>query len=93
MIKYPFKYISKGVDHVRYAIQKSKLNDEIGPSVDTNRGPTTTDENGRCMNELQKILDGRYICPHEAAWQILDFHIHYRHPPVWILSIHEENTQ
>lgn len=42
---------------------------------------------------FKKNLDGRYICPHEVAWQILDFHIHYRHPPVWILSVHEENTQ
>nr|KAJ0207917.1 hypothetical protein LSAT_V11C500254110 [Lactuca sativa] len=49
------------------------------------------------MSYLKKInknyLDGRYICPHEAAWRIFDFPIHHRNPAVQVLSIHEENTQ
>nr|KAJ0221296.1 hypothetical protein LSAT_V11C200061200 [Lactuca sativa] len=65
MIKYLFKYISKGVDRVRYAIEKSEPNDEASLSIDTNKGPTTTDKNGRCINEVQNFLDGRYICPPE----------------------------
>lgn len=85
MIKYLFKYISKGVDRIRYVIQKNEETDDIGMTDRMNKELPA--------NEIQNFLDGRYICPHEAAWRILDFHIHHRHPPVQILTVHEENMQ
>ncbi|CAI9290023.1 unnamed protein product [Lactuca saligna] len=93
MIKYLFKYISKGADRVRYAIQKAEsprasASVTVDSHHNTHGGSAVTP-----VNEVQNFLDGRYICPHEAAWRILNFHIHHRYPPVQILSVHEQNMQ
>ncbi|CAI9296553.1 unnamed protein product [Lactuca saligna] len=56
MIKYLFKYISKGVDRVRFTLQTSEANT-----------PTTSSTIPVTVNEIKSFLDGRYICPHEAA--------------------------
>ncbi|KAL3633804.1 hypothetical protein CASFOL_022566 [Castilleja foliolosa] len=45
------------------------------------------------VNEVKNFVDGRYICPHEAAWRILNFPIHERNPAVEILAVHLENMQ
>nr|KAJ0216601.1 hypothetical protein LSAT_V11C300119100 [Lactuca sativa] len=87
MIKYLFKYISKGADRVRYTIQKAEQPDESTPVI------TSGNQDAPQNPQVKNFLDGRYICPHEAAWRILNFHIHLRHPPVQVLSVHEENMQ
>ncbi|KAL3638423.1 hypothetical protein CASFOL_017794 [Castilleja foliolosa] len=45
------------------------------------------------VNEVTNYLDGRYICPHEAAWRILNFPIHERNLAVEILAVHLEDMQ
>ncbi|KAL3627968.1 hypothetical protein CASFOL_028070 [Castilleja foliolosa] len=82
MIKYLFKYISKGADRVRFSISKS----DSSPAADL-------DTTIPAMNEVKSFIDGRYICPHEAAWRILDFPIHERNPAVEVLDVHLENMQ
>ncbi|XP_004301602.1 PREDICTED: uncharacterized protein LOC101297157 [Fragaria vesca subsp. vesca] len=69
LIKYLFKYISKGPDRARVGIQ-SDLNDEIAA-----------------------YLNCRYISPPEAAWRLLEYPIHSRHPPVELLKIHLPGQQ
>lgn len=82
MIKYLFKYVSKGMERVKFVIHK----DADAASCSTPTEPVVIDE-------ICSYLDGRYICPHEASWHILDFPIHKRHLPVTILPVHLPNTQ
>ncbi|KAL3642121.1 hypothetical protein CASFOL_012936 [Castilleja foliolosa] len=82
MIKYLFKYISKGADRVRFCISRSENVSAVDP-----------DSAAAAVNEVQNFVDGRYICPHEASWRILNFPIHERTPAVEILAVHLENMQ
>ncbi|XP_076918476.1 uncharacterized protein LOC143578911 [Bidens hawaiensis] len=82
LIKYLFKYISKGADRVRYTITSSQC---LTDASQQQQQPH--------LNEIQNFLDGRFICPHEACWRILNFHIHERNPAVQSLVVHLENMQ
>ncbi|CAI9281030.1 unnamed protein product [Lactuca saligna] len=93
MIKYFFKYISKGTDRVRYIIQKDVGVNDVGPSNTVNEQLDVICQEKQRIDEIKMHLDGRYICPHEAAWRIFDFPIHHRNPMVQVLLVHEENSQ
>ena len=82
MIKYLFKYISKGADRVRAKITRS-----LGEPPDKVVNKMNN------INEIQNFVDARFICPHEAAWRIFNFDIHHRNPPVQVLAVHLENMQ
>ncbi|KAM0041949.1 putative DNA helicase Pif1, helitron helicase-like domain-containing protein [Helianthus debilis subsp. tardiflorus] len=82
LIKYLFKYISKGADRIRYTIKKSPSLTEDTHTADSPH-----------VDEIRNFLDARFICPHEASWRILNFLIHDRNPPVQILVVHLENMQ
>ncbi|KAL3618734.1 hypothetical protein CASFOL_037396 [Castilleja foliolosa] len=82
MIKYLFKYISKGADRVRFCITKSHEAAAVDP-----------DATLPVINEVKNFLDGRYICPHEASWRILNFPIHERTPAVEVLAVHLQDMQ
>ncbi|KAL3635911.1 hypothetical protein CASFOL_020458 [Castilleja foliolosa] len=82
MIKYLFKYISKGADRIRFRISSS------GDAADTGVDTIVPE-----LNEVKNFVDGRYICPHEAAWRILNFPIHERTPSVETLAVHLEGMQ
>ncbi|KAK9064972.1 hypothetical protein SSX86_016355 [Deinandra increscens subsp. villosa] len=45
------------------------------------------------IDEIRNFVDGRFICPHEAAWRILNYNIHCRHPAVQALAVHLEGKQ
>nr|XP_043633624.1 uncharacterized protein LOC122604826 [Erigeron canadensis] len=83
LVKYLFKYISKGPDRIRYAISR----------------PSTTSTNDRIdtthveIDEIKNFIDSRFICPHEAAWRILNFNIHDRNPPVQLLAVHLKDME
>ncbi|KAK9068544.1 hypothetical protein SSX86_012659 [Deinandra increscens subsp. villosa] len=83
MIKYLFKYISKGPDRVKYSVGSGGNGNEIGSS-------SATDDT---IDEIKNFVDGRFICPHEAAWRILNFPIHHRDPAVQALCVHLPNQQ
>ncbi|CAN6554501.1 unnamed protein product [Malus baccata var. baccata] len=40
------------------------------------------------FDEVVAYLNCRYLCPYEAVWRLLQFHIHFREPSVERLSIH-----
>ncbi|GJX10929.1 DNA helicase [Tanacetum coccineum] len=82
LIKYLFKYISKGTDRVIVNVTKP-----VGDIASTSNKPTIQ------IDEIKNFVEARYIGPHEACWRILDFPIHYRDPAVQILAIHLENMQ
>ncbi|XP_022015050.1 uncharacterized protein LOC110914568 [Helianthus annuus] len=82
LIKYLFKYISKGTDRIKYTVKKT-------PDITANSTDNTTTE----IDEIKDFVDGRFICPHESAWRIFNFMIHERNPPVQVLSVHLENRQ
>ncbi|KAL3620576.1 hypothetical protein CASFOL_035488 [Castilleja foliolosa] len=82
MIKYMFKYISKGADRVRFCITRP---DEAGLA--------DPDATSSVVNEIKNFVDGRYICPHEVSWRILNFPIHERNPAVEVLAVHLEDMQ
>ena len=82
LIKYLFKYISKGTDRIAAHIIKP-----IGSSESSSFVPNIQ------IDEIQNFIDGRFLCPHECCWRILDFPIHHREPPVQILAVHLEDMQ
>nr|XP_043637916.1 uncharacterized protein LOC122608910 [Erigeron canadensis] len=83
LIKYLFKYISKGVNRVKYQIS----------SHSASTSSENPERSSNVVNEIDNFLDGRFVCPHEAVWRILNFPIHHRHPPVQILVVHLEGKQ
>ncbi|GKA41917.1 DNA helicase [Tanacetum coccineum] len=82
LIKYLFKYISKGPDRII-----AKVNRSIGDTF------TSTGEKDIQVDEIQNYVDGCFICPFEACWRIFEFPIHCREPAVQILNVHLENAQ
>ncbi|KAK9055983.1 hypothetical protein SSX86_027070 [Deinandra increscens subsp. villosa] len=82
LIKYLFKYISKGTDRIKYSV-----------SAATGDSREASHEEAPIIDEVKNFVDGRFICSHEAAWRILNFHIHCRHPAVQALAVHLEGKQ
>ncbi|GJZ46665.1 DNA helicase [Tanacetum coccineum] len=82
LIKYLFKYISKGTDRIVARISRNQTTTHES----TNRPRVVVDE-------IKNYLDSRYISLHEACWRMLEFNIHHREPAVQILSIHLQNMQ
>ncbi|GJU70989.1 DNA helicase [Tanacetum coccineum] len=80
LIKYLFKYISKGPDRILAKISNS---DES----------ITATCNRPHIDEIQNYVDGRFICLYKACWRIFDFPIHSWDPAVQILNVHLENMQ
>ncbi|GKC67467.1 DNA helicase [Tanacetum coccineum] len=82
LIKYLFKYISKGPDRIFAKISKpiGEASTSVGKSVVQ-------------IDEIHNFVVGHFICPHEACWRILDFPIHSREPAVQIMSVHLEYMQ
>ncbi|XP_071700294.1 uncharacterized protein [Rutidosis leptorrhynchoides] len=82
LIKYLFKYISKGTDRIAARISKPiGSNSRARPQV------------SQPVDEVQNFIDAQFICPYEACWRIFNFPIHHREPAVQILSVHLENMQ
>ncbi|GJZ17098.1 hypothetical protein Tco_0553221, partial [Tanacetum coccineum] len=82
LIKYLFKYISKGTDRV-----VANITTPIGEIASTSNVQNIQ------IDEIRNFVEARYIGPHEACWRILEFLIHYRDPAVLTLTVHLENMQ
>ncbi|PWA83023.1 hypothetical protein CTI12_AA173420 [Artemisia annua] len=82
LIKYLFKYISKGTDRIFAQVTRS-----VG---DTSTSAIRLQPH---IDEIQNFVDGHFICSPEACWRILKFQIHSREPAVEILQVHLENMQ
>ncbi|XP_035840401.1 uncharacterized protein LOC110914193 [Helianthus annuus] len=82
LIKYLFKYISKGADRIQFALTR-----------DRHGGDNEAADIPEVVDEIKNYTDGRFICPHEAMWRIFSFPIHHRNPPVQVLAVHLEGKQ
>ncbi|WVZ82292.1 hypothetical protein U9M48_029572 [Paspalum notatum var. saurae] len=77
MIKYLFKYVTKGSDRARlyFEVIAKTSNGSPGPQL----APP---------NEIQEYIDARYLSSCEALWRAFEYDIHFRVPPVERLSVH-----
>ncbi|GJW79427.1 DNA helicase [Tanacetum coccineum] len=82
LIKYLFKYISKGTD--RIAARITQNNTHL---------PSSSRQPNIIVDEIKNYLDSRYIGPYEACWRLFEFDIHSREPAVQVLAVHGQNMQ
>ncbi|XP_071699477.1 uncharacterized protein [Rutidosis leptorrhynchoides] len=69
MIKYLFKYISKGTDKIVMRVSR-----------DIGQRQAETENQPKRVDEIQNFVDDRFICPCEACWRMYGFSIHHREP-------------
>ena len=81
LIKYLFKYLTKGPDRIR-AVIEDNMPTEI-----------TAETNYQEIDEIKNYINCRYITPYEAIWRLFEFSIHHRNPAVQRLSIHLPKLQ
>ncbi|XP_071718940.1 uncharacterized protein [Rutidosis leptorrhynchoides] len=86
LIKYLFKYISKGTDRVAVQISRSVPN--FPDAAGSSKAPSLVH-----VDEIKNFVDARFICPYEACWRIFNFPIHFREPAVQVLAVHLPNMQ
>jgi hypothetical protein len=77
MIKYLFKYVTKGSDRAKiyFELTANTTNASPGPQI----APP---------NEIREYIDARYLSTCEALWRIFEFDIHFRVPSVERLAVH-----
>jgi hypothetical protein len=77
MIKYLFKYITKGSDRAKiyFEVTSKTANASPGPGL----AP---------RDEIQEYIDARYLSVCEALWRAFEYDIHYRVPPVERMCVH-----
>ncbi|XP_048541096.1 uncharacterized protein LOC125520269 isoform X2 [Triticum urartu] len=73
VMKYLFKYVTKGADYSKVMLERLKK-------------LTTT--GCRTVDEVQEYLICRYICEYDALWRIFGFEIHFKMPSVQRLTVH-----
>ncbi|CAN1146786.1 ATP-dependent DNA helicase PIF1 [Linum perenne] len=82
LIKYLFKYITKGPD-------RSSV---VATSIESNTALSTYEES-QPVDEIAQYLDCRSISSYEAVWRLFQYPIHERIPNVVRLCIHLEDQQ
>nr|GEU30621.1 DNA helicase [Tanacetum cinerariifolium] len=87
LIKYLFKYISKGTNRVVARISRNGIN------VSEPEASTTTYRPHVVVDKIKNYLDARYISPHEACRRIFKFDIQYRELAIQILSVQLMNMK
>ncbi|CAN1145642.1 hypothetical protein LINPERHAP2_LOCUS14792 [Linum perenne] len=80
LIKYLFKYITKGPD-------RSEIAAENIPVV----APLTSETPEPPIDEISQYLDCRSISSYESVWRLFKFPIHERSPAVFRLCVHLPN--
>ena len=71
MIKYLFKYVTKGSDRAKVYFEVTAKTSNASP------GPQLAPR-----NEIQEYIDARFLSCCEALWRAFEFDIHFRVPPV-----------
>ncbi|GJW38909.1 hypothetical protein Tco_0064754 [Tanacetum coccineum] len=82
LIKYLFKYISKGKDIIFARVSK--------PTSESSNVPSPSHIP---IGEIQNYHEGQFVCAHESYWRILKLDIHHKEPVVQILAIHLQGMQ
>ena len=97
LIKYLFKYITKGPDRARAVIESFGTQVPDGDSHDVPIGTTNGSQPLESLDaqrqpvdvdEVKEYIDCRYLSSHEAIWRMFEFDIHYRTPAVERLAVH-----
>ena len=81
LIKYLFKYLTKGPNRIRAVIEENIITENNETII------------YKEVDEIKTYLNCRYITPYEAIWRIFEYSIHCRNPAVQRLSIHLPNMQ
>lgn len=80
MIKYLFKYVTKGADRTKAFFEIS------------GNAPNKPAENCTApRNEIQEYIDARFLSTCESLWRAFEFDIHYKVPSVERLAVHLPN--
>ncbi|WVZ88743.1 hypothetical protein U9M48_035226 [Paspalum notatum var. saurae] len=77
MIKYLFKYVTKGSDRAKVYFEITAKTSNASP------GPQLAPP-----NEIQEYINARYLSTCEALWRGFEYDIHFRVPPVERLVVH-----
>lgn len=77
VMKYLFKYVTKGSDYSKVYLERVK-----GKGVPAASKPRVP------VNEVQEYLDARYICEYDSLWRIFAYTIHGKTPSVERLPVH-----
>ncbi|XP_047087140.1 uncharacterized protein LOC124698742 [Lolium rigidum] len=77
IVKYLFKYVTKGKDRSRVVFETIKGG--------TGKGEI---KKSREIDEVQEYLDCRHLVPHDSLWRIYEFPLHCKMPTVERLDIH-----
>jgi hypothetical protein len=77
LIKYLFKYITKGQDRARIYFETTGKTTNASPNHDL--AP---------RDEILEYMDGRFLSTCESLHRLFEFDIHYRMPPVERLVVH-----
>jgi hypothetical protein len=71
MIKYLFKYVTKGIDRAKVYFESTAQTQNHSPG--SHLAPP---------NEIQEYIDARYLSTCEALWRAFEYHTHFRVPSV-----------
>lgn len=93
LIKYLFKYITKGPDRARAVIETfgagAPCSDSHGEAISSlGDQPVNAQKHPDDVDEVREYIDCRYLSSHEAIWRMFEFDIHFRTPAVERLAVH-----
>lgn len=98
MIKYLFKYVTKGPDHanIKFSrIKKRKLSrvaiDDTGSSGSRKKMRGSDFTVPAPIDEIADFIECRYLCANQCIWRLFEYVIHFRNPPVERLACHLPN--
>lgn len=80
MIKYLFKYVTKGADRTKAFFE-----------ISGNASNKTSESSTSPRNEIQECIDARFLSTCESHWRAFELDIHYRMPSVERLTVHLPN--
>ncbi|CAL1402097.1 unnamed protein product [Linum trigynum] len=82
LVKYLFKYITKGSDRSLIIAEDSTTSAQV---------PSTNPK--KTKDEIQEFIDCRSLFSYEAVWRINEYPIHHREPNVVRLAVHLPGQQ
>ncbi|KAJ3685199.1 hypothetical protein LUZ61_014363 [Rhynchospora tenuis] len=88
MVKYLFKYLSKGQDRTMVSIDAASGSSSRRSSQQPSTSSGQQETAQTAIDEIRHYLDCRYLTPHESIWRMFSFDIHYSMPSVERLPVY-----
>ncbi|CAL1394753.1 unnamed protein product [Linum trigynum] len=82
LVKYLFKYITKGPDRSLIVAEDSTSSVQVPSNITK-----------KTKDEIQEFIDCRSLSSYEAIWRINEYSIHHREPNVVRLGVHMDGQQ